>query len=174
MLRHPRTINILSEFIRCPFLFAFELDEAKLANWMTEVGGLFPIDYWIMAIDPHCPMVVRDGERQDLSVYFFLTLSKSEKLDNGPDCKSHAVSILPICDVKSRSATLYFAGQKRKVHVIGGHEEGNVLCNIAYNRSYLRKLLLCKCGFFEGDSVVRLGARSEKRDGVVPALVDAF
>ena len=82
-----------------------------------------------MAVDSHRPMVVRDRESEDLPVKLLFTLHKSEEFDDTPHRHGHAVSILPICDIKCCGTALNLARQEREVHVVCSHEERNSLRN---------------------------------------------
>jgi hypothetical protein len=70
--------------------------------------------------------VPEDKEAGDmLPVQLHLPFHKPKQLNHSSDSYRHAMRILSICNIESRSATFYFACQKRKVHV-GGHEERRV------------------------------------------------
>jgi hypothetical protein len=102
-------------------------------------------------------MVVRDREGKDLSIDLFLTLDKSEELSHSSHCESHAVGILPVGDVESRSPALHFACEEREVHVVCGHEKGLVASDEVANEG--RKLLALsfrKCFPFESNGIVGL------------------
>jgi len=61
-------------------------------------NGRFPIR--VMAVNPHCPMAVRDRESKDLSVKFHFTLHKFEEFDNTSHHQSHAMSILQAAAIR--------------------------------------------------------------------------
>ena len=94
MRRHPYIIDVLGELVCRPLLFAAQFCEVKLADGVTIKGSVFSLDYRVVAIDSHRGVVVRDRESKNVPVEFFLALYEPEKLNDNPDCESHAVSIL--------------------------------------------------------------------------------
>jgi hypothetical protein len=56
------------------------------------------------------------------------------------------MSILSVCNIKSRRTALHFARQEREVHLLGGHEIGcKSICNLANKRLKLFKLIVREC-----------------------------
>ena len=107
--RHPYVVDILGELVCRPFLFAILASEVECFDGVAVEGGLFSIDHRIMAVNPHCPVVVRDGEGEDFPVKLLFAFHKSEEFNRTSYCKCYAVSILSIGDIESRSAALHFA-----------------------------------------------------------------
>ena len=68
------------------------------------------VDYGIVAVDSDRPVIVRGWEGQYLPVKLLFAFYKSEEFNYTSYYKCHAMSILSIGDIKSRSAALYFAG----------------------------------------------------------------
>lgn len=124
--RHPNIVDIFGKLVYGPLLLAIHCREAELVDWMPVEGGFDSINYRIVAIDSYSPVIVRDRESEDFSVKLFFTIQKPKKFNNAPHCQGHAMSILPICDIKRYRTTLHFAGYEREVHVVGGHEERTV------------------------------------------------
>jgi hypothetical protein len=71
-------------------------------------------------------MIVRNGKGENLSVEFFFSLYGSVELDDAPRSNRHAVSILSVGNIESRSATLYFASEKWEVHPVGCDKERGI------------------------------------------------
>ena len=116
---------------------------------------------------------MRDGESQDVPVKFILTLYKLEKLNNSPDRESHAVSILPVCDIKCCSTAFYFARQEREVHIVRGHKERHIH-NIAQNGFYFGQLFFRERGSLESHSIVGLRTRPKEGDRIILTFVNTF
>ena len=56
-----------------------------------------------------------------------LPLDKLEVLDDAPYGKSHAVSVLSVCDIKRCSTALHFAREELEVHPAGCDEKGGII-----------------------------------------------
>ena len=84
-----------------------------------------PIDLSVIAVNPHCSVIVRDGEGKNLQAEVLLALCKSDQIHDTTNCKRHAVSIVAVGGVECRCATLHFACQVWVVPVVGGYEVGN-------------------------------------------------
>ena len=76
---------------------------------MAVKGSLACVDYRVMAIDPYCLVIMRDGEGENFLIKLFFALHKPEKFDNTPHRYCYVMSILLVCDIKCCSTTLYFA-----------------------------------------------------------------
>jgi len=118
---------------------------------------------------------MRDRKSEDFSINLLLTFHELEVLDDGPHCERYTVRILSVGDVESRSATLYFAREKRKVHIVRGHKEGLIAGDeVTDEGCKLLALIFRKCLPFKSDRVVRLRTSSSERDGIVPAFINTF
>ena len=126
-----------------------------------------------MTVNPHCSVVVRDRESEDLPVKLHLPPYQSEQLNRRSHRKRHAVGVLSIGDVQRGSTTLYFARQEREIHVLSCHEERRVR-QIANERLQLAELLFGKGLSPEPHGIVRLGTGVSQCDRVVPTFVDTF
>ncbi len=99
MVRHPNIVDVLCEPVCSPFLFVFERCKIKRMDWVPVVSGFLPIDYGVVAVDPHGPVIVRHRENDGLPVNLFLPLCESKQLNNSSHSKRHDVRILPVVDV---------------------------------------------------------------------------
>lgn len=97
--------------------------EVEQFDGVAVEGGLFPVDHRIMTVDSHCPVIVRDGESEDLLMKLFFALHKSEEFDNTSYRQVHAVSILSVHNIKRRGAALDLVCKKQEVHIVCTHEE---------------------------------------------------
>jgi len=175
MLGHPCVVDIFRETICRPFILSIERGEVESIDRVPIVLDVFPSYHRVVAVDPYRPVVMRDGEGEDLPINFILALDSTEELDDAPHRKGHAVGVLPICDVERSGATLHLAGQEREVHVVRGHEEGLVPGNeVANEGRQLGELVLSERVSFEPNGVVRLWTGAGEGDRVVPPFVDAL
>ena len=126
------------------------------------ICSLWTLNHWIMTVNPHCSVVVRDRESEDLPVKLHLPPYQSEQLNRRSHRKRHAVGVLSIGDVQRGSTTLYFARQEREVHVVRGHEVRRVrqLANKWPNGC---SLLSCSSVNTESHGVVGLQARPRSK-----------
>lgn len=67
---------------------------------MAVIGSLVSVDDGIVAINPHCTVIVRDRKAEDLLMHLLLPFGKLKKLNNSSHGKCHAVCILSICGIK--------------------------------------------------------------------------
>lgn len=88
---------------------------------------------------------------------FFLMLHQFKEFNNTFHHKSHAVSILSICNIKSLNLTLHFTHQKQQVHLLCDHEvESATVFNLSHKRCMCFELLICECRLSEPHRIVRL------------------
>lgn len=76
---------------------------------MAVVLNIFSVYDCVVAIDSHRAMIMRNGEREDLSVHLLLPLDHTEKLDDAPYREGHAVRILTVGNIKRRGSALNLA-----------------------------------------------------------------
>ena len=72
------TINALGELVRRPFVFAIQSSKIKSVDRVSIERGLAFLDQSVVPIDPHRPVVVRDGKGEDLAVELLLALHQLE------------------------------------------------------------------------------------------------
>jgi hypothetical protein len=94
-----------------------------------------------MTINSYCGIVVRNEKDENLTVKFFFSLYSFIELDDAPYSNRHAVSILSVGNIKSRSATLDFASEKWEIHPVGCDKE-RCIEDAAYKRVEPLQLLL--------------------------------
>jgi len=173
--RHPSIVHVLGEFVGGPLLLAVLFCEAELADWMAIECSLVSFDHGVMAVDPHRPVVVRDGKGEDLPVQLFLALHRPKKFDKSSYGDGHAVRVLAVGDVQRCRAAFYLAGEEGKVHPRCGHEVGEGLgAYLTHKRLKLFELFLRERRSAKSHGVVGLRTGTMKRDCAVPAFVDTF
>ena len=105
-----RVRDVLHQKAHGTFLWvSLVVDELKEVESWKVVLDVFPSYHWIVAVDPYRPVVMRDGEGEDLLVDLILALDSTEELDDTPYRKGYAVGILPVYDVERRGAILHLA-----------------------------------------------------------------
>ena len=109
MVRHPNIVDIFGELVGRQLVFTIQCREVERMDWIVIECGFVSVDYRIVPVDPHCPMIVRDGKGQDLPMKLLFALYSFVELDDGPHGNSHTVSVLSIGDVKRCNSTLHFA-----------------------------------------------------------------
>ena len=72
MLGHLCVVDVLGELVRCLFVLSVQLCEVESTNRVPVVLGVFPSYHWVVAVEPYRPVVMRDGEGEDLPVDFIL------------------------------------------------------------------------------------------------------
>ena len=83
MNRHPYIVDISGE-LKCR-LFHFTLyRKANFIDRVTVEFSFIPVNYRIIAVDSHCPVIVRDREGEDFSVKLFFALYKFKEFDITP------------------------------------------------------------------------------------------
>ena len=173
--RHPFIVDILGEFVGCPFFFT--IGEIKITNRVTIEGSLVLFNHGVMAIDPHRGMIVRDGKGEDLSVQLFLTLRSLIELDKSSYGNGHTVRVLAIGNIESGSAALHLAGEKGEIHPRCSHEIGNNLgARPTHKWFQLIQLFLGECGSPESHGKVGLWTSfmQREREYAVPAFISCF
>ncbi len=122
---------------------------------MAIEGSLVPFDHEVMVVDPHQPVIVRDGKGENLLVKLFLALYRSKKFDKSSYDDDHAVRVLAIDDVQRCRVAFNLAGEKEKVHPIDCNEKGDLI-NVVDERIELFELLVDKCELPKSNKVIRL------------------
>lgn len=85
------------------------------------------------------------------------------------------MSILPIGNIESRSAALYFARQEREVHLPSRHENrGKSICYLTNERRKLFELSIRERRSAEPHRIVRLWAGTADRSRAIPAFIDTL
>lgn len=69
------------------------------------------VNYRIVGVDSYSPMIVRDSDVEDLFVEFSFVIQKPEKSTMPLTGMVMLMSIPPVCDIKRRCTTFYFARQ---------------------------------------------------------------
>ena len=100
MHRHELVVDILRESVGHPFCFAILSCEIKFLDRMTIVHSLVMFYPWIVALDSHTVVVIRNGERKDFSVQFLLPPHRSIQLDHTPHSQRCTMRILPVGNVQ--------------------------------------------------------------------------
>lgn len=173
---HPVVVDVLGELVSRPLLFAIHFSKIELANSVSVVRCLGSIDDSVVAVYPHCAIIVRDGEGEELPVESLLAFHIPEELHDSAHSNSHVVGVLAVRDVECCSASLDFARQEREVHVVGGHEVRDVECIrlITHKGLEFVYLFLGGCLSSETNSIVRLSSSLRDGIGVVPPFVDTL
>ena len=168
-------VDVLDEFVGGLLLFAVLFCEAEFADWMAIERSLVSLDHGVMAVNPHRPVIVRDGKGEDLPVQLFLTLHRPKKFDKSSYGDGHTMRVLAIGNVESRGAALYLAGEEGEVHPRCSHKVGsNFGSNLTNKGLELFQLFFCKRRTPEPYRVVGLWTSTMKRDCAIPAFVNTF
>ena len=137
--------------------------------------SLVSLNNRVMTVYSHRAMIMRDRKGKNLPVKFLLTLHISEKFDDSSYGNGHAVSILPVRNVKCCGAAFHLACQEWKVHTPRSHEVGGKnTCNLSHKGLQLFELCVRECRSPESHGKVRLWTAINDWYGAVPALVDTF
>lgn len=161
--RHINIVHVLDELVSRPLFFV--IDEIEFTNRMTIEGSLVPFNHWVMAINSHSDVIVRDGKGEHLSIQLFLALHRSKKFYKSSDGEGHAMRVLAIGNIESGSATLHLAGEEGKLHPRFSHEIGNNLeVRLTHERFQLIPLFLSECRSLESHGKIGLWTSFVQRE----------
>ena len=57
---HPYVVDVLCKLVCCPFLFAILASEAEFLDGVAVIGSILSVNYRIVAVYPHCPIIMQD------------------------------------------------------------------------------------------------------------------
>lgn len=77
-----KVVYILDEFVSCPLCFTIGEDE--MTNRMAIEENFVPLNHWVMAVNSHSRVIVRDGKGKDFAIKFIFALNKPKKDDKSP------------------------------------------------------------------------------------------
>ena len=63
---HMNIVHVLGELLSRPLFFT--IGEIEFTNRVTIEGSLVPFNHWVMAIDSHSGVIVREGKGKDFAV----------------------------------------------------------------------------------------------------------
>ena len=72
------------ELVCCPLFLAIQCCEVKRMDPVAVEGGFVSVNYRVVAVNSHCPVIVRDREDEYLPVKLIFMLHKFEESNNTP------------------------------------------------------------------------------------------
>jgi len=135
------TKDIYSNTISRPFLFIVLFSVIEFTNRVAVEGSLISLNKSVIVIDPYYTIIVRDRKGEDFSVKLLFALYSSVELDNTSYGASYTISILSICNFKSRGVVLHLVYKERKVYLVSYDEKGGII-DATDKRIELIKLLI--------------------------------